>query len=140
MPSIRVNSPNKTTPYIENLEYEHAIIYNKLVNHIAGNHSLVWSKEENVLMPFSNIEFIQYSYENLKEFSLMKVLNPKKILSNEISFPFKRKKIPIIKRIINRFSSKGYIDNDFIEKFKLIYLNTILATCDEVKQEKINLN
>lgn len=133
LPSICGNSRNKTTDYMDNLEYEHAVIYNKLVNHIAGNHSLIWSKEENVLMPFSNIEFIQYSYEGLKTFSLMKVLNPKKILSNEITFSFRRKKVSMLNRIINRFSSKANTNNNFIEKFKLIYLETIEASCNDFK-------
>ena len=83
---------NETLRLYEGLNYHQSIIANKFINHISGNHSLVWSDNDNVeiILPFSNIEFIGYCCDRISSFSFEKMFNPKNILKKNLNFKFNR--------------------------------------------------
>ncbi len=89
--------------YYDGLNYYNSIVLNKLLNHIAGNHSLVWSNSENltVLMPFGNIDFMRFSITQYGDIS--HILNPKSILQNNFNFKFKRINNTIYMRLYKYF-------------------------------------
>ena len=85
----------------EGLNYSQSIIANKFINHISGNHSLVWSDNVDVeiILPFSDIEFIGYCCDRISSFSFEKMFDPKNILKKNLNFKFNRVKESSLTRV-----------------------------------------
>ncbi len=99
---------NSKIEYYEGLNYYNSIVLNKLLNHIAGNHSLVWSNSENpiVFMPFGHIDFMRFSITRYGKF--FHILNPKSILQNKLNFKFKRINNNMLVRLSKYFFSSKH--------------------------------
>lgn len=87
------------------LNYYNSLVINKLINHISGNHSLVWSnsKDPIVLMPFGHINFMRFSLTRYGR--ILHILNPKAILQSSLNFKFKRINNKMLKRLSRYFIS-----------------------------------
>lgn len=87
------------------LNYYNSVVVNKLINHIAGNHSLVWSNcnDPIVLMPFGHIDFMRFSITRYGR--ILHILNPKAILQSRLNFKFKRINNKILTRLSRYFFS-----------------------------------
>lgn len=122
LPIAGLKNSNQGKYKFESLNYEHFLIYNKLINHIAGNHSLVWSINEKVIMPFSRLSFIRESYLILTNPTIRSITNPKFILEKFLSINFKRKKISIFSKFSGSYKSSlsPSLITTFNEQFKKI--------------------
>lgn len=85
--------------YYDRLDYYEALILNKIVNHLAGNHSLVWSDSTNVeiLMPLGNLNFMQSCFKYFGSWA--HVFKPKNVFKKQLIIKFTRKNYSYFKRV-----------------------------------------
>ena len=119
--------------YFDNLSYYEAVITNKIINHLAGNHSLVWSDIKNmeILMPLGNLKFMHSCFNEFSKW--YHTFKPKYSLEKSLIIKFKRKQHNIIDRLLNFISSKKHVHIDFN------FENSYKESLNEMLKSKKNL-